>query len=64
MGLQLALFDSSLSLEVQFSTVVRGAFADFKLLCQLHLFLEMSDMAMVTHTLLTSHSDYCNNLCG
>ena len=56
------LLDSSLSLDAQVLAVARSAFAQLKLVCQLHLFLERSDLAMVTHALVTSWLDYCNLL--
>ena len=43
--------------------MARSAFAQLKLVRQLHPFLEMSDLATVTHALVTSHFDYCNALC-
>ena len=42
--------------------VARSAFGQLKLVCQLCPFLEMSDLATVTHALVTSHLDYCNML--
>ena len=38
------------------------AFAQLKLVCQLCPFLERSDLATVTHALVTSQLDYCNAL--
>ena len=54
------LLDSSLSLDAQVLAVARSAFAQLKLVSQLHLFLEMSDLATVAHALVTSRLDYCN----
>ena len=54
------LLDSCLSLDVQVSAVARSAFAQLKLV---HLFLEMSDLATVTHALVTSCLDYRNATC-
>ena len=54
--------DSFLSLDAQVSTVARNAFAQLKLLLQLQTFLERSDLATVTHALITSQLDYCNVL--
>ena len=54
--------DSSLSLDVKVSAVARSAFAQLKLVCQLRLFLEMLDLATVTHALVTCRLDYCNML--
>ena len=56
------LLDSALSLDAQVLVVTRSAFAQLKLLCHLHLFLEMSDLASVTHALVTSRLDYYNTL--
>ena len=56
------LLDSSLSLDAQVSAVARSAFAQLKLVLQLRSFLEMSDLATVTHALVTSYLDYCNAL--
>ena len=46
--------DSSVSLNAQVSTVARSAFAQLKLLCQLHTFLERSDLVTEKHALVTS----------
>ena len=42
------LLGSSLSLDARVSVVARSAFAQLKLVCQLHLFLKRSDLAHVT----------------
>uniref|UniRef100_A0A803TYG3 Reverse transcriptase domain-containing protein n=1 Tax=Anolis carolinensis TaxID=28377 RepID=A0A803TYG3_ANOCA len=54
------ILDSSLSLEPQVSAVARGAFAQLKLVRQLHPYLGKPDLATVVHALVTSHLDYCN----
>ena len=54
------LLDSSLSMDAHVSVVARSIFAQLKLVCQLHLFLEMSDL--MTYTLVTSGLDLCNTL--
>lgn len=51
--------DSSLSLDAQISVVARSAFAQLKVLSQLHQFLKMSDLSAVTNALLTFILDYC-----
>ena len=56
------LLDSALSLDAQVLAVARSAFAQLKVVCQLRPFLGMSDLAMVTHALVTSRLDYCNTL--
>ena len=56
------LLDSSLSLDAQVLVVARRAFPQLKLVRQLCTFLEMSDLATVTHALVTSHFDYYNTL--
>ena len=48
------LLYSSLSLDVKVWVVARCAFAQLKLVCQLRPFLERSDLATVTHALVTS----------
>ena len=53
------LLDSSLSLDVQVLVVAWSAFAQLKLVCQLHPFLERSDLAMVMPALIPSWPDYC-----
>ena len=54
------LLDSALSLDAQVSGVARSPFAELKLVRQLRPFLEKSDLATVTHALVTSRLDYCN----
>ena len=63
-GVQLGvlLWDSSLSLDTQVLAVARSAFAQLKLVHQLHPFLETSVLATVTHALVTSQMDSCNVL--
>uniref|UniRef100_A0A803TAT9 Reverse transcriptase domain-containing protein n=1 Tax=Anolis carolinensis TaxID=28377 RepID=A0A803TAT9_ANOCA len=56
------ILDSLLSLELQVSVVARGAFAQLKLVCQLHPYLGKPDLATVVHTLVTSQLGYCNTL--
>ena len=46
--------DSSLSLDAQILAVARSAFAQLKLVCQLCLFLERSDLVIVIHALVAS----------
>ena len=47
-------------MDAQLSAVPRRAFAQLKLVGQLHSFFQISDLATVTHTLVASHLDYCN----
>ena len=56
------LLDSALSLDVQVSALARSAFSQLKLVHQLHPFLAMSDLATVTHALVTFRLDHCNML--
>ena len=56
------LLDSSLNLDAQVSAVARSAFVQLKLVHQLNPFLVRSDLASVTHTLVTSWLDYCKAL--
>uniref|UniRef100_A0A803TWJ5 Reverse transcriptase domain-containing protein n=1 Tax=Anolis carolinensis TaxID=28377 RepID=A0A803TWJ5_ANOCA len=56
------LLDSSLSLEPQVSVMAREAFAELRLVHQLHPYLRKSDLATVVHVLVTSRLDYCNAL--
>ena len=61
--MQLGVFlDSSFSLGAQVPAVAKSAFAQLKLVCQLQQFLERSDLATVTHALITSQLDYRNAL--
>ena len=61
-GVTLSLKTQIRSLDAQVSAVARNVFAQLKLLCQLCPFLEMSNLATVTHALVTSRLDYCNVL--
>ena len=45
-------------MDAQVSMVARSACAQLKLGYQLHLFLKRSDLAMMTHALVTSWLDY------
>ena len=54
--------DLSLNLDIQILAVDRSAFAQLKLVHQLCPFLERSDLAMVTHALVTCPVDCCNTL--
>ena len=56
------LLNSALSLDTEVSAVARSAFAQLKLVRQLCPFLEMLDLATVTHALVTSQLDCCNTL--
>ena len=56
------LLDSALNLDAQVLAVARSTFAHLKLVHQQSLFVEMSNVAMVTHALFTSYLDYCNVL--
>ncbi|XP_053104853.1 leucine-rich repeat-containing protein 39 isoform X1 [Hemicordylus capensis] len=56
------LLDPSLSLVSQVETVARSAFYQLRMICQLHLFLELDDLKTVVHLLVTSRLDYCNVL--
>lgn len=54
--------DLTPNLDARVSTAARSARLQLKLLHQLHLSLEMCNMAAVVHALLTSHLDYCDVL--
>ena len=56
------LLDLPLSLDAQVSAVARSTFAQIKLKRQLCPFLERSDVALVSHVLVTSWPNYCNVL--
>uniref|UniRef100_A0A8C6XMC9 Reverse transcriptase domain-containing protein n=1 Tax=Naja naja TaxID=35670 RepID=A0A8C6XMC9_NAJNA len=56
------LLDSWLGLEEQVGAVTRGAFAQVRLVHQLHPYLDRDALRMVTHALVTSRLDYCNAL--
>lgn len=52
-----ALLDSTLSFNAPVSVVAKIAFAQLKVVHQLHMFLEISYLAPVTHALVTSCLD-------
>ncbi|KAF7247075.1 putative RNA-directed DNA polymerase from transposon BS [Varanus komodoensis] len=56
------LLDPELSLEAQVTAVARSAFFQLRLIHQLHPYLENDCLVTVTHALVTSRLDFCNEL--
>ena len=56
------LLDTSLTLEAQVDSVARGAFLQLWKLYQLRPYLDERSLMTVTHALVISRIDYCNEL--
>ncbi|KAM6466454.1 uncharacterized protein PHA67_012250 [Liasis olivaceus] len=56
------LLDSRLLLKEQVAVMAKRAFAQLRVVHQLHPFLDRESLQSVTHALVISHIDYCNAL--